>query len=123
MNGPVTLIDQIGAVATAAASVVARRLAFYAVIGGLLALAAGFAIAAGWTALNAVYGSMIASLVVAGGAVAVVLLALLSDHLVRRARSSKAALHAAKHPAPQPMAPILAQTFVAAMQMGRSLRR
>lgn len=121
-----SLLAEISAIASAATSVVARRAGLYALIGALFALSLGFAIAAGWSALNALYDPVTASLVIAFGAVILALLIIASDvvaHRARkRARKRRAERVAAQQPPQQPMSPLLMQAFVTAIQVGRSMR-
>lgn len=118
------LLTEARAAASVAASAAVRRLGFYALIAILSLVMLSFGAAAGWTALADMYGPIAASLGVAGAAAFMLIVLLIADRMRHRARMRRAARAAAMARPPQPhMGPAMAQAFVAAMQVGASLRR
>ena len=107
------------AVSANAAAALGRRVAFIAAVGVMALTAFAFGLAAAWTALADHFGSLNASMFIAGGLTVAALLSLAIDaHLRRRRRKRQLRRALATRP---DMAPLLLQTFVAALHTGRSV--
>lgn len=112
--------SRIGAAAKSAAAPIARLLAILAVIGCFFMTGVALVLAGAWLQLDAMYGGAAASFIVGGGLLACALIGVLL--LAGDARPKKRAPERARRPITAD-GPALMETFVAAMTIGRSLKR